>query len=72
MKLMYKKHSLEIIDHFAQDGLAPILSEKVDSWNESQFKVWCDFHYSICREPSILGLSNHVIIIGKKVSRESK
>lgn len=72
MKLMYKKHSLEIIDHFAQDGLAPILSEKVYSWNESQFKVWCDFHYSICREPSILGSSNHVIIIGKKVSRESK
>lgn len=63
---MYKKHNLEIIDHFAQDGLAPILSEKVDSWNESQFKVWCDFHYSICCEQSILGSSNHVIIIGKK------
>lgn len=72
MELMYKKHNLEIIDHFVQDGLAPILSEKVDSWDESQFKVWCDFHYSICREPSILGSSNHVIIIGKKVSRESK
>ncbi len=72
MEFMYKKHNLEIIDHFAQDGLAPILSEKVDLWDESQFKVWCDFHYSICREPSILGSNNHVIIIGKKVSRESK
>lgn len=30
MELIYNKHNLEIIDHFAQDGLAPILSEKVD------------------------------------------
>lgn len=55
-----------MIDHFAQDGLAPLLSQKVDSWNEDKFKTWCDFHYSICREPSILGSSNHVIIIGQK------
>lgn len=66
METIYGKHGLEIIDHFAQDGLAPLLSHKVDNWNESQFKTWCDYHYSICREQSILGSGNHVIIIGRK------
>lgn len=66
METIYGKHGLKIIDHFAQDGLAPLLSHKVDNWNESQFKTWCDYHYSICREQSILGSSNHVIIIGRK------
>lgn len=66
MESLYGNHGLEIIDHFAQDGLAPLLSHKVDQWDESQFKTWCDYHYSICREPSILGLSNHVVIIGRK------
>ena len=66
MELIYGKYGLEIIDHFAQDGLTPLLSDKVDNWDESQFKIWCDYHYSICREPSILGSSNHVIIIGRK------
>ena len=66
MERIYHKYNLTIIDHFAQDGLSPLLSQKVDSWNESQFKIWTDYHYTICREPSILGSSNHVIIIGQK------
>lgn len=66
MEAMYEKHDVKVIDHFAQDGLAPLLSQKVDGWNETQFKIWCDYHYSICREQSVLGASNHVIIIGQK------
>ena len=34
--------------------------------DEKQFKTWCDYHYSVCREQSVLGASNHVIIIGRK------
>lgn len=49
-----------------QDGLTPLLAQKVDKWNESQFKIWCDYHYSVCREQSVLGASNHVVIIGEK------
>lgn len=66
MEFLYKNNELELIDHFAQDGLAPLLAQKVDSWNEKQFRTWCDYHYSICREHSILGSSNHVIIVGQK------
>ena len=66
MESLYKNYGLKIIDHFAQDGATPHFSEKVDSWNDDEFKVWCDYHYSICREKSLLGASNHVIIIGKK------
>lgn len=66
MERIYKAHGIEIIDHFAQDGLTPLFSGKVDSWNEEQFKTWSDYHYSVCREESILGASNHVIIVGRK------
>ncbi len=66
MEELFKNKNLEIIDHFAQDGLTPMFSEKIDNWNEKQFKIWCDYHYSVCREKSIIGASNHVIIAGKK------
>ena len=66
MERLYLSKKLKVIDHFAQDGLAPLLSQQVDQWNESEFDVWCKHHYSICREQSILGASNHVIIIGRK------
>lgn len=66
MEQMYVENGIEIIDHFAQDGLAPSFASKVDCWNEEQFQTWCDYHYSICREESVLGASNHVIIVGRK------
>lgn len=66
MESVYKKHGLRIADHFAQDGLTPLLSLKADKWDEKQFKIWCNYHYSVCREHSVLGASNHVVIIGEK------
>lgn len=66
MEQLYKNHDLSIIDHFAQDGLTPQFSEKADKWNEEQFRIWCDYHYSVCREKSLLGASNHVVIVGRK------
>lgn len=66
MENIYLKNNVQIIDHFAQDGLTPSFSRIVDKWNDDQFKIWCDYHYSVCREESILGASNHVIIVGKK------
>lgn len=66
MEQMYLKNSVEIIDHFTQDGMTPAFAAKVDEWDERQFKIWCDYHYSVCREESLLGASNHVIIVGKK------
>lgn len=66
MEQLYIENGIEVIDHFAQDGLTPTFANKVDDWNEEEFKIWCDYHYSVCREESILGASNHVIIVGKK------
>lgn len=67
MEQLYKHYGFETIDHFAQDGLTPQFHEKADKWNEKQFKIWCDYHYSVCREESLLGASNHAVIIGKKL-----
>ncbi len=66
MEQMYLENGIEIIDHFAQDGATPHFASKVDAWNEEQFNIWCNYHYSVCREESVLGASNHVIIVGRK------
>lgn len=58
--------NMKMIDHIASDGISPILREKVDRLSEEEFKIWCEHHYNICREPSILGTSNHGLLIAKK------
>ncbi|MCI9405288.1 MAG: hypothetical protein HFK04_00010 [Oscillospiraceae bacterium] len=66
MEQLYRQYGVTIIDHFAQDGATAHFSQKVDRLNNAQFKIWCDYHYSICRERSLLGASNHVILVGRK------
>lgn len=66
MEGYYKDNSLEIVDHFAQDGILPMFKSVAENWTEAQFKTWCEYHYLTCREKSTLGSSNHVMIIGKK------
>lgn len=66
MEELYETYGLTLTDHFAQDGLTPAFANTVDNWTEDEFQIWCNYHYSVCREPSLLGASNHVIIVGRK------
>ena len=66
MEELYRQKGVEIVDHFSQDGLTPMFASVVDTWSEEEFRIWCDHHYSVCREESTLGASNHVIIVGRK------
>jgi ubiquinone/menaquinone biosynthesis C-methylase UbiE len=66
MEQIYEENDLSIIDHFAQDGMAPMFADKVDTWPKEKFELWCEHHYQTCRQKSLLGMSNHVLIAGKK------
>ena len=66
MQPLYKKYNLEIVAHFAQDGMAPLFHNTVDGWKDEQFNTWLDYHLSVCTEKTIMDMSNHVMIIGKK------
>lgn len=66
MEKAFEEQGLTVIDHFAQDGNSPLLREHIDSLSDEDFTVWFDYHYSVCREPSIIGSSNHIMIIGRK------
>lgn len=66
MQALYKKYDLEIVDHFAQDGLSPLFHANVDRWDDEQFETWFNYHLSVCSEKSIIDMSNHVIIAGRK------
>ena len=39
MEYCYAANSLEIVDHFAQDCIAPMLRSSIDNWNEEQFEI---------------------------------
>lgn len=46
--------------------MAPMFHGTVDSWNEEQFETWYQYHLSVCEEKSMIDMSNHVVVIGRK------
>ena len=68
IEALAKEHHLEKVHHIAQDGIGRILADHVNAMNTEYFKRWTEFHIRTCEEPSILGISNHGLLIGKKIS----
>lgn len=59
-------NNLEIIDHLATDGQSIAFQSLVNSMSENQFEIWLEYHRKTCRTRSILGTSNHGLIIARK------
>lgn len=57
---------VEIVDHAAVDGLSPLLRKSIDDMSEEEYKTWINYQLRTCREKSILGISNHGLIICRK------
>lgn len=60
------KLDLEIVDHIATDGISPLLNDAIDCISEEQYKAWINYHLNSCRDRSIMGLSNHGLLLARK------
>ena len=66
MESIYSEMGLNIVDHIAADGVSIFIKNTINAMNADEFKIWCDYHYSTCREKSMLGISNHGLVFGRK------
>lgn len=57
---------MEILHHVATDGMKFIIADVVNGLTAEDFDRWMTFHYSTCEDKSILGSSEHGLIIAKK------
>lgn len=66
MKHLMELSNLKEIKHVAVDGLSELLSDKINAFNDQQFKEWLRFHLYTCEKKELLGYSNHIVFIAKK------
>lgn len=62
---LMSNHSVEPITSVSADGLSTTLRLYINDLSEEEFKVWLDYHYSICERKDLQGYSSHVLYIGK-------
>lgn len=66
IEIWLKNNDLIIEDHLASDGQSIAFQTVVNSMNDSEFEIWLEYHRKTCRIPSLLGASNHGLIITRK------
>lgn len=66
MKLLMQLSNLKEIKHIAVDGLSELLREKINAFNDLQFKEWFRFHLYTCEKSELIGYSNHIVFIAEK------
>lgn len=66
MEEFIQKFDVEIVDHAGTDGLNPFLRSYVDEMNDDEYAQWVYYALSSCREKSILGMSNHGLLLCRK------
>jgi len=66
MEAFITKFNTKIIDHVGTDGISPFLKDFVDNMNDEEYDTWLHYILSSCREKSILGMSNHGLLICRK------
>lgn len=66
MKHLMKLSNLKEIKHIAVDGLSELLSGKINTFNDQQFREWLRFHLYTCEKSELIGYSSHIVFIAEK------
>lgn len=64
---MLNKGRIEIIGEVASDGVSELLEDKINALDEDGFAQYLKYHYYCCEKKEMLGHSNHLLFIGRKV-----
>jgi hypothetical protein len=63
---MMDNYSVRKVTNIASDGIGIMLGDMVEGMTQEEYEVWLDYHFKTCKEPSLLGCSNHGLYICRK------
>ena len=66
MEAFVKEFEVEIIDHASTDGIGTLLRTYIDELSEEQYGAYLNYLKENCRDKSMLGLSNHGLLVCRK------
>ncbi|MCW8330170.1 methyltransferase domain-containing protein [Photobacterium sp. SDRW27] len=66
MEKLVSEHGFTKLRHVATDGFGRYIASGVNHFSPEQYASWLAYHLKTCDEPSLLGSSNHGLVIAKK------
>lgn len=65
-KNLMREYDIEYLHNVAVDGIANIISDKLNALSAEEFKVWIDYQLSVCEREELQGYSCHMLYICRK------
>ena len=59
------KAGIQICHEVASDGASELLQDLVNSLDEASYQQYLRYHFYICEKPEFLGMSNHLLFVGR-------
>ena len=60
------KAGIHICHEVAADGVSELLKDLVNTMDTATYQQYLRYHFYICEKPECLGMSNHLLFVGKK------
>ncbi len=57
---------IQILHEVASDGASELMAEKINRMDEDSYRQYLRYHWYICEKPEFLGMTNHLLFVGKK------
>lgn len=65
-RAMLERGGVTILHEVAADGVSELMEEKISAMDEESYAQYLRYHYYICEKPEFLGMTNHLLFVGRK------
>jgi SAM-dependent methyltransferase len=64
----FRSHGVDILEMVGLEGLGAHHAEQVNELanHEERWQIWLETHYQTCTHPSVVGMSEHMLLVGRK------
>ena len=66
VKELMNKFDVKKLCYVASDGIGRVMREDIDNMSDDEYKIFVDYHLSICEREDLIGYSGHILSIVEK------
>ncbi len=63
---MLRENGVSLLHEVASDGASELMEEEINAMSEESYRQYLRYHFYACEKPELLGMSNHLLFVGRK------
>lgn len=67
-RTLLNNSGIKLLHEVAADGASELLAAQINQMSNTDYEQYFRYHLYICEKPEMIGMSNHLLFVGKKES----